>query len=113
MFLCLAAWPASARLAYTCVQQHVSVQVWFFKFWKSRIFKFIIKKEAIRCFNRREDQRKKKEIWPRDQETIISGIVGKNREWLIYNEEKNTMHCQWCMDYAADSDKKSVISLFK
>ena len=36
----------------------------------------------------------------------------KNREWLIYNEEKNTMHCQWCMDYAADSDKKSLTNKF-
>ena len=70
-------------------------------------------RKAIRCFNRREDQRKKKEIWPRDQETIISGIVEKkNREWLIYNEEINTMHCQWCMDYAADSDKKSLTNKY-
>ena len=36
----------------------------------------------------------------------------KNREWLIYNEEKSTMHCQWCMDYAADSDKKSLTNKF-
>ena len=36
----------------------------------------------------------------------------KNREWLIDNEEKNTMHCQWCMDYAADSDKKSLTNRF-
>ena len=36
----------------------------------------------------------------------------KNREWLIYNEEKITMHCQWCMDYAADSDKKSLTHKF-
>ena len=34
----------------------------------------------------------------------------KNREWLIYNEEKNTKHFQWCMDYAADSDKKSAFA---
>ena len=36
----------------------------------------------------------------------------KNREWLMYNEEKNTMHCHWCMDYAADSDKKSLTNKF-
>ena len=34
----------------------------------------------------------------------------KNHEWLIYHEEKNTMHCEWCMDYAADSDKKSAFA---
>ena len=44
--------------------------------------------------------------------TIVSGIVEKNREWLIYNEEKNTMHCKWCMDYAANSDKKSLTNKF-
>ena len=39
--------------------------------------------------------------------------LGKNREWLIYNvEKKNTMHCQWCMDYAADSDNKSLTNKF-
>ena len=27
-------------------------------------------------------------------------------------KKKNTMHCQWCMDYAADSDKKSLTNKF-
>ena len=58
------------------------------------------------------EEKTKERNMTRDQETIISGRVEKNRAWLIYNEEKNTMHCQRCMDYAADSDKKSVTNKF-
>ena len=27
-------------------------------------------------------------------------------------KKKTTMHCQWCMDYAANSDKKSLTNKF-
>ena len=51
-----------------------------------------------------------------DQETrkrSFQELWKKKGKWLIYNEEKkNTMHCQWCMDYAADSDKKSLTNKF-
>ena len=38
---------------------------------------------------------------------IVHGLFTMKKK-----KKKTTMHCQWCMDYAADSDKKSLTNKF-
>ena len=48
------------------------------------------------------DQETRKRSFQESWEKIVNG-------WFTM-KKKNTMHFQWCMDYAADSDKKSAFA---